>query len=148
MIRYTSFVLAALLSLVVLTGCSESAPAGPEQLKTVPAGGIVTYRNSPIGNASVSLQRVDGKATASGKTTADGKFVLSTYGENDGAPAGEYVAIVSVSGAQEIEPGVLAPEPPGGFVSPIPLQYGDPTTSGLRITIPEGGDQNIALSLQ
>ncbi len=128
-------------------GCSD-APPGPEKLPTVPASGVVTYQGQPLPDASVSFQHVDGMVTANGKTDNEGRFTLSTYEAEDGAPVGSYRITVSASAVQEIEPGVLAPEPPGGFESPIPGKYANPTTSGLEATIPEGGKTDLTLDLQ
>ena len=144
--RSCLFSLSALV--VALVGCGSSGPPGPEQLPTVPASGTVMYRGTPIGNASVSFQRSDGKAVSVATTGADGKFSLMTYGDKAGAPAGDYRVTVAVSGAVEIEPGVLAPEPPGGFQSPIPLRYADPTQTDLVVNIPEAGNTSITLDLK
>ena len=146
----SSKLLLVVLSGLVLTlaGCGDGGPTGPEELPTVPAGGIVTYQGNPVPNADVSFQHSEGKVTATAKTDADGKFVLKAYGEKEGAPAGSYKVTVSVSGAQEIEPGVLAPEPPGGFKSPIPAKYGSTATSGLTIEIPAGGSTDLKVDLK
>ena len=142
--------LALVLSCVVgaLLGCSGGAPPGPEQLPTVPAAGTVTYNGNPLPNADVSFQHSEGKVTATAKTDAQGKFALKAYGEKEGAPAGSYTVTVSVSTAQEIEPGVLAPEPPGGFKSPIPTKYGSASTSGLKVEIPAEGSTDLKVDLQ
>lgn len=141
---------ALLLGCIVgaLLGCSGGDPEGPEKLPTVPAGGTVTYQGNPVANADVSFQHSEGKLTSTGKTDAAGKFSLKSYGADEGAPAGSYTVTVSVSGAQEIEPGVLAPEPPGGFKSPIPAKYGSATTSGLKVEIPAEGSTDLKVELQ
>lgn len=137
------------LVLATLVGCGSSGPPpGPKKLDVVPAGGTVTYQGMPVANATVSFQHSEGSASASGKTDASGKFTLSTYGTNDGAPVGKYKVTVAVSAVQELEPGVLAPEPEGGFKSPIPERYGDPAQSGLEAEIPAGGKQDLAIDLQ
>jgi hypothetical protein len=150
-ISLRSNILLALLagSLAFTTvGCGgSSGPPGPEILPVVPAGGKVLHQGKPLANASVSFQHVEGKVAASGKTDAEGNFKLSTYGTDDGAPAGNYKVTVAVSAIQEIEPGVLAPEPEGGFKSPIPAKYGNPDTSGLTVEVPAGGKSDIEISL-
>lgn len=145
----SSKIFAVVLSSLVfsLAGCTGSGPAGPEQLPTVPAAGTVVYQGNLIANADVSFQHSEGKVTATGKTGPDGRFVLKSYGEKEGAPAGKYLVTVSVSGAQEIEPGVLAPEPPGGFKSPIPTKYGSTATSGLSVEIPAAGSTDLKVEL-
>jgi len=142
------FALVASLLLVSLVGCGGGEPPGPEKLPLVPAGGTVTYQGNPLANADVAFQHSEGKVTPSGKTDAQGKFTLKSYGEESGAPAGSYTVTVSVSGSQEIEPGVLAPEPPGGFKSPIPAKYGSSTTSGLKVEVPAEGSTDLKVELQ
>lgn len=128
-------------------GCGSAGPPGPEKLPVVPAGGKVMFQGKPLPNASVSFQHAEGKVAPSGKTDAQGNFKLTTYGSEDGAPAGNYKVTVAVSAVQEIEPGVLAPEPEGGFKSPIPEKYGNPATSGLTAEVPAGGKSDIEISL-
>ena len=138
----------ALVAAWSLVGCGPSEPAGPKQLPTVPAAGTVTYKGQPLANATISCQSVSGEAAASGKSDASGKFTLKSYGDKDGAPAGSYKVSVSVSAVQEIEPGVLAPEPPGGFKSPIPAKFGNVAESGLTLEVPAAGSTDLKLDLQ
>lgn len=136
-----------LLLVVVAIGCGGQPP-GPAKLKTVPVAGVVTYQGKPVAEASISLQHVEGKATALGKSDATGRFTLSTYEKQDGAPPGKYKVMVAVSTVKEISPGVLAPEPPGGFKSPIPIKYANPDTSGLVIEIKAEGKNDLTLDLK
>lgn len=108
---------------------------------TVPVSGILRYKNAPLGDASVTFFSLDGKITARGKTDNAGTFTLSTYGEQDGAPVGKYKVVAAVSVVREIEPGVLAPEPPGGFTSPIPTKYANPATTDVLTEVKEGKNQ-------
>lgn len=130
-------------------GCGGGGSAdSPERLPTVPAGGNVTYRGKPVANASVSFQHAGGTATATATTDPSGNFTLTTYAPNDGAPVGKYRVTVAVSVVQEIEPGVLAPEPEGGFKSPIPEKYANPAESGIEVEIPADGKQDITIDLR
>ena len=131
-----------------LLGCDSGPPPGPEKLPTVPAAGMVTYQGKPVANADVSFQHAEGKVTPTAKTDASGKFALKSYGEEEGAPAGSYKVTVAVSGVQEIEPGVLAPAPPGGFKSPIPEKYGSATTSELNVEVPAAGSTDLKVELK
>ncbi|MFO0820678.1 MAG: carboxypeptidase-like regulatory domain-containing protein [Pirellulales bacterium] len=143
--------LLALLSVCVaaaLVGCGPSGPPEPEKLPVVPAAGVVTYQGKPVADASVAFQHTGGKVSATGKTDAEGKFKLSTYGKDDGAPAGGYRVTVAVSGVKEIEPGVLAPVPEGGFQSPIPLKYANPVETDLNVEVPAAGNNDIKIELK
>jgi hypothetical protein len=137
-----------LVSAASLVGCGGSEPPGPKQLPTVPAAGTVTYNGQPLANATISCQHSDGEAAASGKSDASGKFTLKSYGDKDGAPVGSYKVSVSVSAVQEIEPGVMAPEPPGGFKSPIPAKFGNVAESGLTLEVPAAGSTDLKLDLR
>lgn len=119
-----------------------------EKKPTVSAGGQVTYQGKPVKDAAVNFISIDGKTRSSGKTDAAGTFILSTFGAQDGAPPGKYKVIVAVSGVQEIEPGVLAPEPAGGFKSPIPTKYANPATTDLLADVPEAGSTSIMIELK
>lgn len=129
-------------------GCTPAGPPGPEKLPVVQASGTVTYQGKPVADASVSFQHSEGKVAATAKTDAQGKFKLSTYGTDDGAPAGKYRVTVAVSAVKEIEPGVLAPIPEGGVQSPIPLKYANPAESDINVEIPAAGSSDLAVELK
>lgn len=134
--------------MVLCTGCGSDSPNAVKKEKTVPVTGQVLYQKKPISNASVTFIALDGKSTSRGTTDASGTFRLSTYATDDGAPVGNFKVIVAVSGAKEIEPGVLAPEPPGGFKSPIPTIYANPSTTTLTADVKEGDKNHIVLDLK
>ncbi|MGL4514019.1 MAG: hypothetical protein ACRCT8_13090 [Lacipirellulaceae bacterium] len=72
-------------------GCS------PSPYELAPAGGVVTVGGEPYPGGKVMFAPVaqgeDGKAgrAAFGKVGADGRFVLSSYAEGDGAVVGQHV---------------------------------------------------------
>jgi hypothetical protein len=131
-----------------LAGCSQGDARMPEPLSVVPARGVVTYRGQPVRDAAVSFQSLDGKVSASGTTDGVGSFVLSTYGQEDGAPPGRYKVVVAADTAREIEPGVLEPEPEGGWKSPIPVKYANPDTTDVLVEITLGGENNFKIVLK
>ena len=139
--------LLVLATVVLSIGCSKNKD-GREVLPTSTARGIVTYKGKPVGDASVGFVSLDGKVRAHGKTDGVGSFVLSTYGQDDGAPPGKYKVTVAVSGVKEIEPGVLAPEPEGGFKSPIPIKYANPNTTDILVEVTEGGKNDFTIELK
>jgi len=143
---------AAAATLVWLPGCGRAPAArsiGMPQKDTVQVSGAVRYRDKPVANASLALRSADGAILARGRTDGAGRFAaLSTYGTDDGAPPGRYRVMVAVSGAEEIAPGVLAPEPPGGFVSPIPQKYAALDTSDLEVEIAADGATDLAIDLK
>ncbi|MBA4189766.1 MAG: carboxypeptidase regulatory-like domain-containing protein [Planctomycetaceae bacterium] len=129
-------------------GCGEKDPNPIEKQPTTPAHGTVTYKNAPLNAATVSFLSIDGKVRAHGTTDNAGKFVLSTYGKEDGAPVGKYKVVVATSNVQEIEPGVLAPEPVGGFKSLIPTKYSNPDTTDILLEVTAGGKNEFTIELK
>jgi hypothetical protein len=68
-----------------------------------------------------------------GKVGADGKFALTTYDGNDGAPAGEYKVTVELwlsSGRDDAAP-----------TNRLPIRYANPDTSGLTATVNAGATE-------
>jgi len=131
-----------------IAGCGEKSSSGPEKFDVVPARGVVTYKGKSVPNASVSFQSLDGKVVSSGSTDGVGSFVLSTYGQQDGIPPGKYRVVVSAVNIREIEPGVLEPEPPGGFKSSIPTKYGNPQTTDILVEVTQGGKNDFSIELK
>jgi hypothetical protein len=144
--RYFAF-FGLLLGLLVALGCGGKGTQ-PEKLPTSPARGIVTYQGKPVANAGVSFVSLDNKIRGAGKTDGVGSFVISTYGQEDGAPPGKYRVTVAVSTVKEIEPGVLEPEPEGGFKSPIPTKYPNPATTDILVEVKEGGKNDFTIELK
>ena len=128
-------------------GCGDSRGES-EQAPPSPAQGIVTYKGDPVSKAAVTFISLDGKTLASGMTDGVGSFVLTTYDQNDGVPPGKYKVVVAVDTVEEIEPGVLAPEPEGGFKSPIPLKYADSNTTDILVEVKEGSPNDFKIELK
>jgi hypothetical protein len=121
--------MAAALALGV-AGCAKS------RKPVVAVRGQVLFRGKPADGALVVFNPVgetDPKAVRpQGLVGSDGKFEMSTYGEKDGAPKGEYaVTIVWL-----IENPKTKKE-----LSPLPTRYMMPDQSGLRVTINDGPNE-------
>lgn len=137
------------LGIMGLVGCSKAPQKdGMPVAPTVPVTGIVRYQNKSVGDASITLQSLDGKIFSRGKSDAAGVFNLSTYGTQDGTPPGKYKVMVAVSTVKEIAPGVLAPEPEGGFKSPIPTKYANLATTDIIVDIKEQGKNELLIDLK
>ena len=83
--RLTLFL--AVLALI-FTGCGYRRPA---QVKTT---GTVSLDGEPVAQASLMFIPDSGRP-ASGNTNTNGAFELSSYGGNDGLPAGNYRVTVT-----------------------------------------------------
>jgi len=130
------FVVAALLA--AAAGCSSSAPDIANQKPVHPVTGQVFVGNQPAAGAFVLFVPVnepqpppDPRPRAEVK--ADGSFALSTYGEEDGAPAGEYVVTIRWTAPEDQDR----------------LQgiYSDPASSKLRATVGETKNELPAFKL-
>jgi hypothetical protein len=109
-------------------GCATDDAHPP----TVPVQGKVTYQGQPVPKGTVTFQP-DGGRPAVGDIQPDGTYRLSTFGDKDGAVAGNHkVMIIANTG----DPTKMPSTP--GYVTPkdlIPKKYGDVKTSGLEIAV-------------
>jgi hypothetical protein len=125
----------ALLALMV-SGCSSSSSEDTSNRKPVhPVTGKVTVQGKPAVGAFVLFVPVNEPQDTQdprprAEVGADGSFSLSTYGENDGAPVGNYSVAITWPG------GVL----PDGREEPADKLLGrhDVTNTKLKATVKEG----------
>jgi hypothetical protein len=115
------------------------AACGKSDLETFPVSGEVRFRGKPAAGAVIMFHRKvesdDRKILLpNGRTDQLGRFILGTYAQNDGAPAGEYRVSI-------IWPGPLPNAVPGdsesshGGPDKLKGRYGDPEKSGLKATV-------------
>ncbi len=93
-------VLAIFAALAVLSchGC-DSNPSLPPALP-VPVKGKITYRGKPLTRGKIVLEPTDGGRDATGKIQPDGRFVMTTNQESDGAKVGVYRVVVAETDPQ------------------------------------------------
>src|SRR6185312_4564325 len=90
-------ILAAVL--IGLVSCSQSK--GPPRKACYPVKGQLTVRGQPAEGAVIMFQpegaNPDEWPVGYPRATvgADGKFEVATYGDNDGAPAGDYKVLIN-----------------------------------------------------
>lgn len=93
---HTIFFVALLSLATVLTGCGQKLPPGmPKLYKT---SITVTDNGDPVEDVFVSFYNADGsipKWTTGGVTNEKGFLQVKTYGQYDGAPAGEHKIVLS-----------------------------------------------------
>jgi hypothetical protein len=135
--------LAALLLVLPGLSCSRSGHRRP----VFPVRGQVLLEGKPLSSVLVVFHPAGAwgaeESRPYARTDRAGRFAVSTYGTEDGAPAGEYkVAIVELRGRGEEDE---APADEGGprkaRSSPPPARYADPETSGLRVRVHEGPNE-------
>jgi hypothetical protein len=147
--RACSFLGVFVMAAAMVFGCGRGrVPSGPPRSPTVPAGGVLTVRGLPFAGATVVFHHEEGRASAIGTTDSEGRFALSTYQHDDGAPAGNYLVTVAANNTTEVEPGVLAPLSADRSRSVIPAAYADPQTSSLTFEIPPAGNTEIRINLK
>lgn len=110
---------------------------------TYPVSGQVLYEGKPTPGARVYFSYLTAPDDPIAKPMAtvdeEGRFRLSTYRKDDGAPAGDYaVTIVWL---------------PPGYQGPIekanklPARYADPATSELKVTVEPQNNELAPFSL-
>lgn len=111
-------------------GCGNKGP------KLHPASGKVLYEGTAAEGAVVVFQPVDSQSNAlmpSGTVGADGSFQLTTHPHGEGAPAGEYIVLVTW-----YPPDARQSETPTNL---LPERYSDAAQPQLRATIKAGNNQ-------
>lgn len=138
-----------------VTGCGGAADKYKRaRPKTVAASGTVIYRNQPLADAIIvcfPTATGDKAVAASAYTSADGSFSLQAYPPDKGAVPGNYQ--VTIQKSEEAPAAPTGPDahdapPPPKPKSLIPAKYGQIETSGLTLTIPEGGISDIKFELK
>ncbi len=122
-VRAAALGLAAGLALSAVS-CGGDGP------KLYPVTGKVLFNGQPVEGASVVfVPDGGGDLRPSGTTDEDGSFSLSTYPHGEGAPAGNYVVLVTKypENARELE----TPK------SELPTKYADQAAALLKATVQE-----------
>jgi hypothetical protein len=128
------------LAISLLAGCG---PSGPEM---APVTGLIKYNGQPLADAAVVFTPEDGRP-ATGITDAEGRFELSTLGDNDGALLGKHSVTITAN-ASYIP--TMWPDPPA---SPpkgpkIPAKYGMPGQSELQAEVTRDGPNEFTFELK
>lgn len=123
---------AALLFVALVAGCSKGAPP---RLPVHPVSGEVHLNGKPAAGAVVEFHPKAGdKNSPRPRAQADqqGRFVLSTYDLQDGAPAGDYAVTVEqrkvTKKGDDFEFGPNL----------VPPKYSSPATTGVVVSVAEG----------
>ena len=118
-----------LLAVATAVGCGDGRP------KRVPVSGQVLIDGKPLTQGFVRLTP-KGARPATAEIDRDGRFTLSTFGEEDGVVEGTHAVAV------------IAAEQLGGNSQRwhAPKKYARPDTSGLTITI-DGPTDSLAIEL-
>lgn len=148
------FVGLSLLGLIAL-GCSSGGDDGPSR---VPASVTITYQGTPVEGAHVTLVPEGQGHAAFGRTNEQGRAILSTLGEDDGAVPGSYRLTVRKSeteGTGNVSGGEIGAMPANAeaMQAPktrhlLPEKYAKKDTTDLTVTVSENEENEFAFDLQ
>lgn len=135
-----------------LIGCGDSKKT------TYKASGVILYDNGqPVKNVTLAFVPVggfvEGEMLPQATTDENGKFEISTYGEKDGAPAGEYKVTLSASVAM-LKPPAPSEKPSAGPMTmpqmkvDAPQDYLMKDKTPLRVKITSGDNSGIKLEVK
>lgn len=130
-----------------------SAGCGDDGLgKRYPVSGLITYKGEPVANGTISFYPAGGPTEEQRGATGvieNGKYALSTQGNDDGAFPGDYLVAI-IARAPDLSQAKRNAEQSGGMMrqsdvgaayakakSPIPTKYESPD-SGLRAKVEPG----------
>ncbi|HEY1067041.1 MAG TPA: hypothetical protein VGE52_13050 [Pirellulales bacterium] len=146
---YRSSLLLA-LAVTALVGCS-----GDDRPRRVPVTGKVTYNGKPVVGADVVFRNDKAPRSSYGKTDSDGKFVLTTYDDADGAiPGMHVVTIIKMANAPKPVTDLTSPEYASAMKqmqaapkSEIPTKYSDPQSQAITKTVAPTGENHFDIDL-
>jgi hypothetical protein len=129
----------ALLGLAVMVpACGRSG-----HVPVCAVRGQVTFQGRPTPNAFIALHPLgnSGKDVPHPTAYADaeGRFSLSTYGSEDGAPVGEYAVTVVWWASPQFKDAQEGDDI--AALNRLPARYADPKSSGLHARIAESNDE-------
>ena len=124
------------LPVCLLAGCWSSAKP-PETVPTFPLSGVVKIDGKPTSGVKVMIFKSDKLPEGydplvggphQGVTDSEGKFNITTYYKDDGAPVGEYVMSFYWTGPQNIGAQLSDPDSPAldPTAARFNKKYGDP----------------------
>ncbi|MGL4942724.1 MAG: hypothetical protein ACRC46_05995 [Thermoguttaceae bacterium] len=136
-----------LCGVIAFSGCSaQKPPQKPDGLPDlVPCEITVRLDGKGISGAGVRLKSLDATQTwtVAGTTNESGVAKIATYAEFLGAPAGEYIVLVTKvevpiapEGVSDQERDRIEHLPVKVIIAP---KFESPATSPLRLTVPVGG---------
>jgi hypothetical protein len=136
----------AVLSAALVVGCGGNS--GPAKKACYPVKGQLLVQGKPAEGVLLIFQPKESPDAAEwsagfphATTTADGKFEIGTYTDNDGAPAGDYVVIATWTVPNPQNEEASSPDRLGG-------RYGDPATSKLTAKVEAKPNELPPINLQ
>lgn len=121
-----------LVILLLAGGCSSRSKE-----PVYPVRGQVLLDGKPLAEAAVVFHRLDEQGRSlTATTSADGRFQLTSYEPEDGAPAGQYA--ITVEHRALVKEGDEMMRTGRNL---LPARYADPSRSGLRCSVQAGRNE-------
>lgn len=138
---HVSLAAAWLASSLMLVGCGSS---GPEM---APVSGTVSYNGEPLKKGMIAFVSSDpARQNATAMIGPDGSYTLQTIEPGDGAQVGDYTVTVTDVATEEILD-YIPKGKPAAKTSTLPDKYGNPDTSGVKVTV-QSGSNTIPIELK
>lgn len=140
-------------SIALAVGCSGGDQWTENLPETVEVSGVVTLDGQPLEGAAVIFAPDDGKYAGQALTDSSGRFEAQAFPSKEGMVPGSYKVGVSktIERKGKAVTGPDAAHDAGGgveWVNVVPVQYTDPTKSGLTAQIPEGGTTELKFDVK
>jgi len=146
------------LPAVLLALAPLACGGGPRRPPVHPVQGRVTHNGAPAAGALVVFHPKDALADIravrpNGEVDAEGNFRLSSFGRDDGAPAGDY--LIAVTWAAPPKPAAAGKVTGLGgegeakeTADRLGSRYANPNSSGLTATVKPGENQIPPIELK
>lgn len=141
--RSIAIVCAGLSMTFLSSGCSGEKKGNEKLAATAPVTGVVMYKGKPVKDAAVTFHPQGEGNPATGRTEENGRFILTTYKERDGAAVGFHTVTVQVMPLG----GLPGQEVASTGAADVPAIYADPKTSKLTVEVKQGPN-NLELKLE
>jgi len=108
------------------------------------------FQGKPLEGALVLYHPVSGDTSSYGTTDADGRFLLTTFGDNDGAPEGSYKVVVTKF-EYEVKPTAFdSPDEKAVARIPkpmLPTKYSKQETTDLTANVSADGENDAVFEI-
>lgn len=146
--RRCAMMIGGCLLMAAAVGCGPTSPSG-DIVGTEPLRGRLLFRGRPLKYHQVTLMPA-GDRPAVAISGEDGTIEFGTNKPGDGAVPGTHKVAVTYVGPPSDNPEeglTVFTEPPPPEVE-IDRKYANPETSGVTVTVPEGGDVDLTIDLE
>ncbi len=134
------------IGLCWIVGCSSASIPG-----TVPAGGKVTYKGTPVEGAIVTFHPEGQGRIATATTVSGGAFSLTTV-DASGALPGRYKVTVdkqefAAAGASSMEAAATGNAAEGKSKRLLPAKYAKVASTPVAVEVPSSGKKDFDISV-